>query len=311
MRILSVKRFFTALITLLAMPAAVLAQEAGGADADSLQALGQMINLAGITSSVVLIALAYLVLKFVDNLVEQLGREFAERRLLFQRISAFFRFFVYLLTASGIVLLSFDFSQQTMALLGGGAVVAIGFATKDLLASLVAGVMIIFDRPFQVGDRVSIGDQYGDVLQIGLRSVKLRTLDDSIVTIPNNSLLTEYASSGNFGVLDMQIMVDFHIGIDQDAALARELVLEVAAISRFVYLPKPVVVHVQQVQLEMGPALLIRLKAYVLDTQYEKSFVTDVTLRVQEIFAANDILPPAILHRNVESLRSGQTALRD
>ena len=308
MRILSVKRFFTALITLLAMPAAVLAQEAGGADADSLQALGQMINLAGITSSVVLIALAYLVLKFVDNLVEQLGREFAERRLLFQRISAFFRFFVYLLTASGIVLLSFDFSQQTMALLGGGAVVAIGFATKDLLASLVAGVMIIFDRPFQVGDRVSIGDQYGDVLQIGLRSVKLRTLDDSIVTIPNNSLLTEYASSGNFGVLDMQIMVDFHIGIDQDAALARELVLEVAAISRFVYLPKPVVVHVQQVQLEMGPALLIRLKAYVLDTQYEKSFVTDVTLRVQEIFAANDILPPAILHRNVESLRSGQTA---
>ena len=308
MRVLSVKRFFTALITLLAMPAAVLAQEAGGADADSLQALCQMINLAGITSSVVLIALAYLVLKFVDNLVEQLGREFAERRLLFQRISAFFRFFVYLLTASGIVLLSFDFSQQTMALLGGGAVVAIGFATKDLLASLVAGVMIIFDRPFQVGDRVSIGDQYGDVLQIGLRSVKLRTLDDSIVTIPNNSLLTEYASSGNFGVLDMQIMVDFHIGIDQDAALARELVLEVAAISRFVYLPKPVVVHVQQVQLEMGPALLIRLKAYVLDTQYEKSFVTDVTLRVQEIFAANDILPPAILHRNVESLRSGQTA---
>jgi small-conductance mechanosensitive channel len=311
MRMLSVKCFFTALLTLLAMPAAVLAQEAGGSDADSLQALGQMINLGGITSSVVLIALAYVVLKFVDNLVEQLGREFAERRLLFQRISAFFRFFVYLSTATGVVLLSFDFSQQTMALLGGGAVVAIGFATKDLLASLVAGVMIIFDRPFQVGDRVSIGDQYGDVLQIGLRSVKLRTLDDSIVTIPNNSLLTEYASSGNFGVLDMQIMVDFHIGIDQDAALARELVLEVAAISRFVYLPKPVVVHVQQVQLEMGTALLIRLKAYVLDTQYEKSFVTDVTLRVQEIFAANDILPPAILHREVGSLRSGQTALRD
>jgi small-conductance mechanosensitive channel len=311
MRLSSVKRFCRVLLILLAAPAAAVAQETGGSEVDGLQALGQMINVGGISSAVLLIALAYFVLKFVDNLVEQLGREFAGRRLLFQRISAFFRFFVYLLTAIGIVLLSFDFSEQTMALLGGGIVVAVGFATKDLLASLVAGVMIIFDRPFQVGDRISIGDKYGDVLQIGLRSVKLRTLDDSIVTIPNNSLLTEYSSSGNFGVLDMQIMVDFHIGIDQDAALARELMLEVAAISRFVYLPKPVVVHVQQVQLEMGPALLIRLKAYVLDTQYEKSFVTDVTLRVQEVFAANNILPPAILHRDVGSLHSGQAAQSD
>jgi small-conductance mechanosensitive channel len=188
--------------------------------------------------------------------------------------------------------------------MGGGIVVAIGFATRDLLASLVAGVMIIFDRPFQVGDRVSFGGKYGDVRQIGLRSVKLRTLDDSIVTIPNSLFLSDVSSSGNFGVLDMQIDVDFHIGIDQDASKARDFVLRAAAISRYVYLPKSVVVQVAQVQLATCTALQIRLKAYVLDTQYEKSFVTDVTLRVQELFAANGILPPAILYRDVESVRA-------
>ncbi|MGI9291212.1 MAG: mechanosensitive ion channel family protein [Gammaproteobacteria bacterium] len=283
---------------LIALPAG--AQEAGSSEVDNLQALGQMINVTGITSAIFLVVLAYLILSFADKLVDQLGREFAERRLILQRLNAFFRFFVYLLTVVGIVLLSFDFSEQTLALLGGGVVVAIGFATKDLIASLAAGVMIIFDRPFQVGDRVSFADQYGDVLQIGLRSVKLRTLDDSIVTIPNNALLNEVSSSGNFGVLDMQIMVDFHIGIDQDAVLARQLVREVAAVSRFVYLPKPLVVHVQQVQLDVMPAMMIRLKAYVLDTQYEKEFVTDVTLRVQEVFRENNILPPAIMHRQAE-----------
>lgn len=295
----SSKYFLSALL----LPAMSRAQEGGTSDVDNLQALGQMINIAGISSGVVLIVLAYLVLSFVDKLVDQLGKEFAERRLLFQRINAFFRFFVYLLTVVGIVLLSFDFSEQTLALIGGGVVVAIGFATRDLIASLAAGVMIIFDRPFQVGDRVSIAGQYGDVLQIGLRSVKLRTLDDSIVTIPNNALLNEVSSSGNFGVLDMQIMVDFHIGIDQDAALAQSLVREVAAISRYIYLPKPLVVHVQQVQLDTMPALMIRLKAYVLDTQYEKSFVTDVTLRVQEVFAEHGIMPPAMLYRDVEGIR--------
>jgi small-conductance mechanosensitive channel len=159
--------------------------------------------------------------------------------------------------------------------------------------------MIIFDRPFQVGDRVSFGGEYGDVLQVGLRSVKLRTLDDSVVTIPNNMLLNEVSSSANFGVLDMQIDTDFYIGIDQNADLARDLVREAAVISRYIYLPKPLNVNVAQVQLDSCVALQIRLKAYVLDTVYEKRFVTDVTLRVQEAFAAHDIKPPAVLHRSI------------
>lgn len=300
-----IKHIRAYLFLAMVFPAAVMAQEVGGTtQIDSIAALGKTLNIGGLTSGAVLIFIAWLLLRFVDNLVDELGGVFAERRLLFQRINAFFRFFVYLATVLGVVMLSFDFSDQTLALLGGGIVVAIGFATRDLLASIVAGVMIIFDRPFQVGDRVSIIGQYGDVLQIGLRSVKLRTLDDSIVTIPNNAFLSEVSSSGNFGVLDMQIEVDFHIGIDQDAAKARDLIREVAAISRYIYLPKPLVVNVQQVQLEMGPAMQIKLKAYVLDTQFEKAFVTDVTLRVQEVFSKYSIMPPAVLHRDVKSVYS-------
>jgi len=117
-----------------------------------------------------------------------------------------------------------------MAVLGGALFISIGFATRDLLASLVAGVMIIFDRPFQVGDRVRFGGEYGDILAIGLRSVKLRTLDDSIVTIPNNLFLSEVAASSNAGALDMQVVVDFYIGIDQDADRAMKLVREAAAV---------------------------------------------------------------------------------
>lgn len=287
---------------LLLLPAGLAAQTLPeNASSENLALLGQTINWGGLVSSVVLILLAWLLLKFVDQTVENLGRRFSDSRLLFQRIKVFFRYFVYIAVAINVVLLSFEFSPQVLALLSGGIFVAIGFATRDLLASLVAGIMIVIDRPFQVGDRVSFGGQYGDVIQIGLRSVKLRTLDDSVVTIPNNLFLSEVSSSANFGVLDMQIETDFYIGIDQDAKLASQLVRESAVISRYIHLPKPLSVIVEQVLMESGVALRIRLKAYVLDTVFEKQFVTDVTLRVQDAFAEHDILPPHLFNKSLST----------
>ena len=275
----------------------VRAQSAETPGADEFAMLGQMINLPGLALSAGVIFAAWALLKFVDELVENIGKAHAERRLMLQRINAFFHFFVYLGTIATVVIFSFKISEQVMAVLGGAIFLSLGFATRDLLASLVAGVMIIFDRPFQVGDRVRFGGEYGDILTIGLRSVKLRTLDDSIVTIPNNLFLSEVAASSNAGALDMQLVVDFYIGIDQDAELACDLVRQAAAIGRYTYLSKPIVVLAKQVVLDNCVGLQIRLKAYVLDTHYEKLFETDVTLRVQEAFSQHGIQPPAVLHR--------------
>jgi small-conductance mechanosensitive channel len=286
----------TALVCL-ACSVSLRAQDLDTPGADEFALLGQMINLTGLALSAGIIFAAWALLKFVDELVENVGKAHAERRLGLQRFNAFFHFFVYLGTIASVIMFSFKISEQVLAVLGGAIFLSLGFATRDLLASLVAGVMIIFDRPFQVGDRVRFGGEYGDILTIGLRSVKLRTLDDSIVTIPNNLFLNEVAASSNAGALDMQLVVDFYIGIDQDAELACDLVRQVAAIGRYTYLSKPIVVLAKQVVLDNCVGLQIRLKAYVLDTHYEKQFETDVTLRVLEAFREHDIQPPAVLHR--------------
>lgn len=269
-------------------------------DVNQIALLSQIIDLAGISRAVAVIFFAWLLLRFVDRIVDELGSSAADRRLLLQRMNAFFHFFVYLLTALFIIFYSFNFSTEVRAVIGGTVVVAVGFATRDLLASLVAGVLIIFDRPFQIGDRVKFGGEYGDILNIGLRSVKLRTLDDSTVTIPNNLFLSEVASSGNSGQLEMQTVIDFYIGVDQDIRRARELVREAAATSRYIFLPNPIVVLASQVPLESCIAMQIRLKSYVLDTKFEKEFETDITLRVQAAFAEDRIQPPAVLHRNAD-----------
>ena len=262
--------------------------------------LSQIINWTGIVQAIIVIFIAWLLLRFVDRIVDSLGKSIAERRLLLQRLNAFFHFFVYFVTVAIIVLVSFEFSPQALAVIGGASVVAVGFATRDLLASIVAGVLIIFDRPFQIGDRVKFGGEYGDILKIGPRSVKLRTLDDSTVTIPNNLFLSEVVSSSNSGQLDMQTVVDFYIGLDQDVHRARDLIREAAATSRYIYLPKPRDVRAAQKPLDGCVSMHMRLKAYVLDTKYEKDIETDVTLRVHRAFSDHDILPPLILRREID-----------
>ena len=275
---------------------------AGGGElsaVESVTVLTEMIRWPGVVASIFVVAFAWLLLRLTARAVDELGEAFVDSRLTLQKFSAFFRFAVFFATITAVILLSLEISPQVLAVIGGTLAVALGFAMKDLVASLAAGVMIMFDRPFQVGDRVTFGGQYGDVISIGLRSVKLRTLDDSTVTIPNSLFLSEVTTCGNYGVLNMQVVVDFLIGIDQDVERDRQIVREVAVTSNFVYLPNPVEVLVSQVVSDGHVALRLRLKVYVMDTVFEKALETDITLRVMEAFDAEGIQPPAILHRNV------------
>lgn len=261
----------------------------------------KLIRWSGVVTSVLVILAAWIILRFTKRFVERLSEQFPARRLFLQKTSTFFQFFMYIGTGVLVIALSFRLDDKVLTLIGGTAAVSFGFAVKDLVAAFIAGIIIMVDRPFQVGDRVTFGGEYGDITAIGLRSVRMQTLDDNTVTIPNNKFLNDITSCGNYGALDMQVVMDFYVGADQDILGARNIVNEAALTSRYIYLPKPVVVLVNQVIQENYIAVRFRLKAYVLDTKYEKLFETDVNLRVMRAFRDAGIEPPAILHRTTAS----------
>ena len=107
--------------------------------------------------------------------------------------------------------------------------------------------------------------------------MRLVTLDDNLVTIPNAKLGSEVVASGNAGALTMLVQQDFYIAVDQDAAQAQRLVGEALCSSRFCKLQMPWTVLVNQVVHEQHFAVRLRAKAYVVDVRYEKAFETDVT----------------------------------
>lgn len=273
---------------------------AGGADVSILET----IRLGGVVTGIVILIATWFVVRVTTATLTRLGERFAAKRLVLAQIATLSRFVLYLAGLAMAVGASVSLSKEVVIALTGTAAVTIGFALKDLAASILAGITIIVDRPFQVGDRVSFASYYGEITEIGLRSVRLVTLDDNVITIPNNKFLTEAVSSGNLGALDMLIQQDFYIGIDQDIALAKKLVSESITSSRYAYLKKPWAVHVNQLMRENYFAIRIRSKVYVLDVKYEKALETDITERVMEAFRKHGIQPPAVLHRNVGDVRA-------
>ena len=106
-------------------------------------------------------------------------------------------FFIYFIGLFGSFYIIFSPSREFLIAFMISAVVAIGFAVKDVVASIIAGIILLIDKPFQVGDRITFQDHYGEVIQIGLRSVKLQTLDESLVTIPNHRFINDTVSSSS------------------------------------------------------------------------------------------------------------------
>ena len=260
----------------------------------------RFIDVEGIPLALAILAGGLLLLRVVTRSLDQLGERLTDRRLLFKQVSALVRFAVWFLLLLGTLSSVLELRSEALLAVAGSLGVAFGFAFKDLLASLMAGVILLFDRPFQVGDRVTIGPWYGEITEIGLRSVRLVTLDDNLVTVPNSNFLTEAVASANAGALDCMVVIDTFIAAAEDFARARDLIEEAAFTSPWIYLEKPVVTLVSDEFRGERFVTVIRLKAYVIDARFERTFASDVTQRIKAAFRDAGVRTPDAQYRDLE-----------
>ena len=266
-------------------------------DAPDFGQLAKLVRWSGVAASVPIVFVAMFLIRLVQRTGDRLAVRMPNRRPTIQKVQTTARFLLYIATFVVAVGVSIRLDQTSLAVIGGALAFAVGFALRDLVASFIAGITIMFDRPFQVGDRVAYGGEYGDILQIGLRSVRMSTLDHNIITIPNNKVFTDVTSACTYGELEMQVAMDFFIGLDQDAKLAADLVREACLTSPYVYLAQPIPVLAKQVVLQNYVAFQLKARPYVFDCKYEKTFETDVHFRVLAAFREHGIQPPALLQR--------------
>lgn len=254
----------------------------------------------GVPFALLVILGGFVALRVVASLFDDMGERFTGWRLMLMKSKAVLRFIAYIVMAFLVINAVLDLQGNTFFALLAPLGVALGLAAKDLTASLIAGLILLLDEPFQVGDRIAFDGYYGEVTEIGLRSVRLATLDDNAVTVPNNKFLTDSVASANAGALDAMVVIPFYIGAAEDFQRARRIVAEATATSRYVFLKKPVVTLVSDEFLGERFVTIIKVKAYVFDVRYEKAFATDVTERVKLAFRKAGINTPDQQYRDLD-----------
>jgi small-conductance mechanosensitive channel len=186
---------------------------------------------------------------------------------------------------------------NVMPFIAGAGVVglAIGFAAKDTLSNWIAGILLIIDRPFEVGDRIEVwtapanSATWGDVLDIGLRATKIQTTDNIIIVIPNNELMKRDII--NYTSITKHIRVRIPIGIayDADANRAKESIIKIAFELDWVMQEPPPGVVVKSFG---DSAVNLEARIWISDPRRRIDTISHITDRVKEVFQEEGIEIP-------------------
>lgn len=254
--------------------------------------IGKIISWGKIFWTVVFLFLGYMVIRFITGLLKNFAERKTRYRITVKGIIPVIKILGWILIIFIIIAGIFQPPVSTVLAVTASIGIAVGFAAQDILKNIFGGIMILFDRPFQVGDKIEIGEYYGEVLEIGLRSTRIVTSDDSVVSVPNGELMNKPVSNTNTGEANCQVVAEVYLPITADTARIRQVAIEAAQVSRYVYLNKPIVVLFFNEIKDRKSYLKMRLKAYVSDIRYEFAFKSDMTeIVVRELLNEKLISP--------------------
>ena len=163
--------------------------------------------------------------KFIHSTARGSKTDFAARLVgLLDLLSVYIIWFVAFL----LILRIYNVNMTPILAGAGIAGIAIALAAQDMLGNFFGGAMIYADRPFKVGDRVKIGDFVGDVLDVGTRSTRIRTLDHELMTIPNSTVSTSIITNYALPDIKIKVRLKYFVSYNSDIEKVKQILLEIA-----------------------------------------------------------------------------------
>ncbi len=136
----------------------------------------------------------------------------------------------YLLLLVGllIILQTVGINLTTLNVIAGAVGIGVGFGLQNIASNFISGLIILFERPIKVGDRIVVGDVEGDVTEIGARSTTVVTNNRIAIIVPNSMFISEPVI--NWKYTDPRVRFEIPVGVayGSDVRLVERLLLEVA-----------------------------------------------------------------------------------
>jgi len=234
-------------------------------------------SLSKILISIVILVLTYFFLRIITALLSVWGERTTKHRITIKGFIPVIRILAWIGALSFILVAVFRPPMASILAFTATIGVAVGFAAQDLVKNIFGGIIIITDKPFQIGDKIEIGDHYGEVTGIGLRSTRITTPDDSTVSIPNAEVMSHAVSNANSGEENCQVVTEIFLPLSADMKKIRQSAIEAAQVSRYIFLNKPISVLFFQEHIGHKVMLKVKVKAYVNDVRNEFALKSEIT----------------------------------
>lgn len=173
---------------------------------------------------VVLITVSHLIQRYL------LGRLFRHLSIAESQKFALGRFTTYILFLGGMFvgLQSLGVNLSSLLVFGGAVGVGVGLGLQNVVSNFVAGLILLIEQPIRMGDRIETSNTLGDVVKIAARSTWVRTNDNVVMIIPNNTFINDAVTNWTANDPNVRINLPVGVGYNSDPDKVREILLAAA-----------------------------------------------------------------------------------
>ena len=183
--------------------------------------------------------------KFKTIFVKQVMARYTEDIGVSQSIGTIIQY-VLIVIGSLMIIQSSGINLGSLNVLAGALGVGIGFGLQNIANNFISGLIILFERPVKVGDRIDVGSVTGDVTKISSRATTINNNDNISIIIPNADVINKQVINWSHNDRNVRFGIPVGVSYKEDPAKIKEILLKVAAAHKGVLKkPAPEVLFVQ------------------------------------------------------------------
>ncbi|MEX0959061.1 MAG: mechanosensitive ion channel domain-containing protein [Burkholderiales bacterium] len=195
--------------------------------------------------------------------------------------------YIVLLIGLLIIVQTAGINLTTLNVLAGAVGIGVGFGLQNVVNNFFSGLIVMFERPIKIGDRIEVDGIDGDVIEIGARSTKVLTNDNIAIIVPNSKFITENVVNWKYSDDVVRFRIPVSVAYGSDARKVEKLLLEVAEADEDVLENPPPAVRL----IEFGDnGLEFELRAWTSTQTHRKGkLFSSLNFGIYEKFNENDI----------------------
>ncbi len=185
---------------------------------------------------------------------------------------------------TGINILGINLSS--LAFMAGALGIGIGFGLQNIVNNFISGIILLFDPSIQVGDMVQIGEDWGTVNRINIRTTIVQTFDNAALIIPNSQMLSNRVTNWSYKDPKVRRQVDVGVAYGSDVQLVRKVLLEIIH-------DMPDIMDDPAPRVDFSDfadsALIFRIRFWITSPEFWLTAPTELRFRIDEEFKKHGI----------------------